>query len=559
MNSNRLGKALALLKSLEFIPINNSTKIRKFSGVLKCKKGDVKITLSVKDWDFITYPIIIINERPSFFPKLMPHLMDGNQLCYFSSGVVLDRYLPDVAISQCLNQAKQLIDEITSNEHLALSDFQDEFLNYWAFGQKKEPWPVIFGEVESDAESADYYLLEEKDNKYYMVSQSAGEVRNFADAVGFEISKKFTCKCWIFSSQLNPVVTDDGLPRNVKSLFKWLSQWDKAVYSEIQAILERNKEYLKYGLITFAIKTPRGILGFGFDIDLNHRQYKRKPNLYKQYLHNKGEAVPIFRMYISEIGYTYIHSRNLLSPNLINKRITLVGCGSIGGYLAQGLVRLGAGTGEHGKLTLIDPGTIEADNLGRHYLGFPNLFKSKAEALKEELTSQFPYASILASCEMVKSNKQLFTTDFLIDATGEETLSEMLNEHSLPYRDKGLPVLYVWIKGNGECVQALLVDSPKFGCYRCLLEPNGKNYRKERFNVLIDPPKIGYKGCASFTPYAVSAPMHASSLAIDLIIDFMKGDPSPRFRTRYVENSNTKIIKNQNIAPIKGCPACSEK
>lgn len=390
-----------------------------------------------------------------------------------------------------------------------------------------------------------------------MVSQSEGEVANFAKAIGFEVSKKFKCKCWIFTSQLNPVISSEGLPSNVKALFKWLSEWDRGVYNKINTILEKNKEYLNFGLITFAIKTPSGIIGFGFDIDIFHRTYKNKPNQYKQYLHNKGENIPIFRMRISEVGYTYIHSRNLLSPTLINKRITLVGCGSIGGYLAQGLLRLGAGQGAQGRLTLIDSDYIKADNLGRHYLGLPNLFESKAEALRNELMRQFPESTIVYHNEMVKVNAQLFKTDFLIDATGEEPLSEMLNEHSLPYRDKSLTILYVWIKGNGECVQSLLVDSEKFGCYRCLLEPNGKNYRHERFPVLKKPPELGYRGCSSFTPYAVSAPMHASALAIDLLLDAIKGNPGPRFRTRYVENSDARIIKNQNLTPIKGCPACS--
>jgi hypothetical protein len=244
---------------------------------------------------------------------------------------------------------------------------------------------------------------------------------------------------------------------------------------------------------------------------------------------------------------------------LRNKRITLVGCGAIGGYLAQALVRLGAGTGEKGKLVLIDHDDLEPDNLGRHYLGFTGLFSPKADALHHALQLQFPYACIESRQERVVPNRHLFTCDLIVDATGEETVNEMINGHHIAFRPIVPPVLYVWIKGNGECTQALWVDnSAKFGCYRCLRMPNGHQYRKERFQVLKAPPQQGFVGCHTFTPYAVSAPMQAAALAADMVIDWMKGDPSPRFRTRSVENAEVYVVKNQNIVALEGCPACSK-
>lgn len=166
MSSKRLSKALALLKARQFKPVNSSTKVRKFSGALNCKKGAVKIMISISDWDFITYPVITITERPSFFPRLMPHLMNNDQLCYFSDNVILDRYAPDIAIAQCLNQAEQLINEITTDEEVAKADVQEEFLNYWVYGQEKISSPTIFGEIENGSESADYFLLQRAEVKY---------------------------------------------------------------------------------------------------------------------------------------------------------------------------------------------------------------------------------------------------------------------------------------------------------------------------------------------------------------------------------------------------------
>jgi len=82
-----------------------------------------------------------------------------------------------------------------------------------------------------------------------------------------------------------------------------------------------------------------------------------------------------------------------LSRRLKDRRITLVGCGAIGGYLAQALLKLGAGSGT-GSLTLIDPDELGPGNLGRHFLGMDSLYKPKAVALRETLIRQFPHARI---------------------------------------------------------------------------------------------------------------------------------------------------------------------
>jgi molybdopterin/thiamine biosynthesis adenylyltransferase len=350
------------------------------------------------------------------------------------------------------------------------------------------------------------------------------------------------------------------MPSTVKEVFSWLRKWDLALYNNIQRVLEHEKEYLAAKFATFAIDTPIGWLGFGFNLDQMVRLgYRDTPRRYKQYLHGKGGSTTIFRVDITDIRPDFIHSRNLVFQDLKDKRVTLVGCGAIGGYVSQALVRLGAGTGTRGELLLIDPDDVGAENLGRHYLGMSTLFKPKTDALQQELCRQFPHARVSVQTGAIHATAKFFTGDLLIDATGEEAVSEMINGSHLKQKIKVPPVLYVWIKGNGECVQTFFVDSKRYGCFHCLRVTDANRYREDRFPVLNSPPKRKQLGCRSFTPYAVSAPMHAASLAIDAVIDWMRGDPSPRFRTRYIENANVKMVKNQNVSPLKGCQACGSR
>ncbi|MCL4402226.1 MAG: ThiF family adenylyltransferase, partial [Acidobacteria bacterium] len=57
-------------------------------------------------------------------------------------------------------------------------------------------------------------------------------------------------------------------------------------------------------------------------------------------------------------------ARNPRERELLERtRISIIGCGSFGSALADMLVRAGVG-----RLTLIDPEPLAAENLGRHML-----------------------------------------------------------------------------------------------------------------------------------------------------------------------------------------------
>ena len=558
MNSERLGDVFRLLKSRGFTAAGTRSGRRLFEGHLQCSKGSVRVRLDISDWDFLSYPVIALLERPSFLPALMPHVDVTGGLCYFGPGsVVLDRYDPALAIAQCLNQAEAVLDRIATEADYRSGDIQDEFLAHWEFGQATMPWPVLIGSISPNVVSANYSLLNTGGGRRAIIASDAAEVAAFAQAFGGPVSSRTNCKCWIFRTEIRPTVPAI-MPVTIKDLFAWLNQWDRKIYNGIQHVLEREHAYLDYTFVTFAIDTPIGWLGFGFDLNqIKRLGAQRFPKLYKQYLHGKGGSSPVMRLSITDISPSFVHSRNLSFPDLRNKRITVVGCGAIGSYLAQSLVRLGAGLGR-GSLTLVDPDTLQPENLGRHVLGYPALFKLKADALREELLRQFPLACIEAVPKSVVDHQSLFAVDLLVDATGEESVSELLNGWRIGRRTE-TPILHVWIKGNGECVQVLWADCSGAGCFRCLKSVDEHSYRQDRFPVLNSAPQKRSIGCHAFTPYAVSSPMQAAALGIDTVIDWMKGDPSPRFRTRSTENADVRRVKNQNISRIQSCPACGQR
>lgn len=166
---------------------------------------------------------------------------------------------------------------------------------------------------------------------------------------------------------------------------------------------------------------------------------------------------------VIRIDDRYLAQRNIpKSKTLAGKRIALVGCGTIGGYLSDMLVKAGAGSCG-GKLTLVDFDGLLPQNIGRHRLGFPDLLSNKAEAMAKELKRLSPGVEVHALPVDVRQ-AQLGKLDLLIDATGEESLGHWLcGRYRAP-----TPMLSVWIEGPGTAVRALLRTNASGACYRCL-------------------------------------------------------------------------------------------
>lgn len=70
-----------------------------------------------------------------------------------------------------------------------------------------------------------------------------------------------------------------------------------------------------------------------------------------------------------------------------NCYIMVVGCGGTGGFVAEGLCRLLAGTGY--KIVLVDHDRVEERNLGRQNFYKPDLGRFKAQALAERLSRDY--------------------------------------------------------------------------------------------------------------------------------------------------------------------------
>lgn len=552
----RVARGLRQLRGQGFTPAGNRGGVREFEGTLPCSGGPVRVRLSIGDWDFTDYPEIRVLKGFDNLPALLPHLSEHGWLCYFATGAaVLDRYEPEQAIAQCLEQARAVLDRVRTDPEYRRTDVQDEFMVHWLRGQSTGIWPVLIGPLSATAKRSSYWIVGVHGTKRAVIADSADEVAALACAFGGSTPKQTSCPCWIFHTKALPLVPEK-MPSTVKELFDWLKLWDAKVYNAMQRVLDKEPSYLEHSFASFAVNTPIGWLGFGFDLDpVKRLGAKRRPGLYRQHLHGRGSTRGLLRLVIDDVSPSFVHSRNLTFKDLGGRRIVVVGCGAVGSYVAQALCRLGAGSGG-GELLLVDPDTLKPENLGRHVLGYPDLFKLKAEGLRNELARQFPLSKITFRAQDAMRLPGLFGFSLVVEATGEESVSEAMNAKRLE-RDTDTPMLHTWIKGNGQAVQALWVQRKHGGCFRCLRLADKKRNREERFKLLKGDVERRFLGCSSFTPYAVAAPMHAATLCTEIVMDWLQRDrPDPTFRTRSTANADVYRVKDQNLTRLEGCPAC---
>ena len=338
---------------------------------------------------------------------------------------------------------------------------------------------------------------------------------------------------------------------SIGTMLAWLKKWDAQA---AQCLKERLFDFLRQpNADWYPICLQAGPSFLSFSVLIN----KRKIPLSDSFLKLKVQLLP------QPINMTpeYVYGRNLQDlgvKNLAGLSIALVGCGAIGGYLAANLARLGAGSAG-GELWLVDPDDLGAHNVGRHVLGRSSVGLAKASELKKQLIKDLVDLKIHAvtasvfDTQQVELQAKLISADLIIDATGKAELSDGLSErwHVLTQRP---PLLHVWIRANGECVQGLFVDSDgSHACHLCINKA-GEDVQPELEPLLGLSAKHSYLACSDFTPYSVSASMSAASLATDMVMDYINGDPAPRYRTRYNERWKGERITSSCQQPRQDYP-----
>ncbi|NHI00698.1 ThiF family adenylyltransferase [Oceanimonas sp. MB9] len=276
----------------------------------------------------------------------------------------------------------------------------------------------------------------------------------------------------------------------------------------------------------------------------------------------------------------YLLDRGGANASLSQKKVAVIGCGSVGGEVAAMLAKSGVG-----ELILIDPDTLEADNIYRHRLGgsYLNFMPSRSDgkvravnkvhALASEIQANLPFVKVIpvaSMAEKVNAIRSISGVDTVVVAVGNPSLSLLLNKQLLKLGVNH--AIFCWNEASGYGGHSVSLKLAKV-CYECLFsDENG--FTAEHILSLVKPGQAISKnltGCAGvFTPFSYLDSSRTAAIAAQQTIDALLGHNNlsvahswkgkNRYGLQVTERFNQMQIQEELVLVKQaGCRGCHAK
>lgn len=513
-----------------------------FRGSVAIRNRRVPLRLDFDGFEFAAPPTVVVEDAALVADRVLPHIDEDGTLCAVDPRLYLaDRYHAAEQARGIVRRAAEVLALGLTVE--AVKEIAAEFPRHWG-GLLV---PVEFGPFDGFAEP-------------YTDAQGKVRLRRAAGPILPPETGAAVAQTDVHLS----FRLGDRRPATLGAVLAWADQWDLTLRTKILdglAALGPSDPYVM-------IHAPNGVVGF--QLMVSNRGVRQitaitRPSAWARLLHGTfGSNLDVQRLQGLRVDEEYVFGTNSIDgvAPLAGRKVVLVGCGAIGGHLAFSLAQLGAGLGS-GSLALIDSEKLADRNAARHRLGLDRVGSYKASGTKDALNQAFPRLSIQCHDRKVEQCRgEVLGADVVIDATGEQGVSEMLNAWMLEQRRAGIDgpaLLHTWIEGNGAAAQSFYSTDPDFGCYRCL---HPDHLKAPRFPVLrAEVVPITATGCgeAVFSPYGPAAPLAAAALAAHHVADWARGAARPLLRTLRLSYAETQERKPTNPTRSADCPACAPR
>lgn len=182
---------------------------------------------------------------------------------------------------------------------------------------------------------------------------------------------------------------------------------------------------------------------------------------------------PVTRIPVDRIDLERLFYRSAGRVPLGADKVNLVGCGSVGGFLADGLIRSGITQ----ELRLVDEQVFGPENVQRHYCGAEWIGVGKADAVRQQLLRHYPFLSAHAWNENILDLLRA-RPDALCDArltilalgsmATERAVNRLMHGGGSPL---GEAVAFVWVEPHLLGGHVLYLGDPDApGCFECLFD-----------------------------------------------------------------------------------------
>jgi molybdopterin/thiamine biosynthesis adenylyltransferase len=362
----------------------------------------------------------------------------------------------------------------------------------------------------------------------------------------------------IFTLKVRPIRLSgvNWPPKDAQALFKWLSFVDHNAKAHLITYFVEHP--YKHHLIILEVD-KQDTFGVIFELNQTAIQFTTYANSRKKgkggrklklgqassaltgkYAFNKFQRISFIKA-----DKDSILSRNRSRPeigDLRTKKIALIGCGTIGGYVAELLIRAGAGMGTH-SLDLYDHDKYGPHNFSRHTLSSSDFGKYKSEALKNRLQDS---THLVASIEAYNFGfpllkKYLSLYDIVIDATGRAPISKRLAYLVRQIDDTKKPIIIHGFNDGNGIASKVFIDSLD-GCYNCLCGDVAfyKNGVDRRFEDLLGINQKKVSCGNTYTPYDAAVSVMTAALIQEAVLSTLEHERDWNYKEYIFMGSRTK-------------------
>lgn len=539
---------------------------------------DLQVSVCGKSLDIRMEPLDLY--PPLFYLKtsiktdLIPHILKGGLICYMrSEGLLLNQDDPQGVIDYCLNRLICTLEDGFSGRNR--DDLIDEFEVGWSEVAKYKCGSF----VELSPEPKKIILVVDE-TLGFMAGDSENEV--------FEAIKRFAGRYpspgvkkarGLYIPLETPIFPK--LPRTLDELRSLIrdhlskSNWEllKKVSSDMY-VTEFSPEF-----VLLCVPTPNGSEALAGIVLSKFRLKSGRPvakaDGTRLFIDGGLNAV-VEAVLVERLDYRHLLLRTSGETFLRDKHVLVIGCGSVGGFVAMELARAGVT-----RFTLVDQDVLSVANIHRHVLGARFLGEAKVTGLKKEIEEKCPFAKVAdvrLTIEQFIKRRISEDIDLVLVALGNPTLEIYLNRL---LKKSGIPscVVYTWVEPYGIGGHALLVNADAPGCVECLYQDTESEILHNRASLADKGQYFGktIAGCGSaFTPYgnldAIQTAVLASRLSIDALlgrevrnsIRSWKGNTQTFEELGYrlskrMELTESQLFEQRYSYKVDECPVCGLK
>lgn len=154
----------------------------------------------------------------------------------------------------------------------------------------------------------------------------------------------------------------------------------------------------------------------------------------------------------------------LVPDGVGRRRVAVLGCGSVGSFIASELVRAGVR-----DILLVDPDRVEWPNLTRTVYGHRDVGRPKVEALSDHLRSIFADVRVMAHHMSIQMLGPTLSDSFsnvslVVSAVDEPPATGFINRHCYAL---GIPAMFVALYQGAKGGEVIISIPNRTPCFHC--------------------------------------------------------------------------------------------